>query len=48
MVVGLTPPDTGDVFLEGLNITDLPMYLRARQGLSICHKNPLSFGNYPF
>ena len=43
MVVGLTPPDTGDVFLEGLNITDLPMYLRARQGISYLPQEPSVF-----
>jgi lipopolysaccharide export system ATP-binding protein len=43
MVVGLTPPDRGDVFLEELNITDLPMYLRARQGISYLPQEPSVF-----
>jgi lipopolysaccharide export system ATP-binding protein len=43
MVVGLTPPDTGNVFLEGLDITDLPMYLRARQGISYLPQEPSVF-----
>jgi lipopolysaccharide export system ATP-binding protein len=43
MVVGLTPPDTGNVFLEGLDITDLPMYLRARQGISYLPQEPSIF-----
>jgi len=30
MIVGLTPPDTGRVLLDGDDITDVPMYLRAR------------------
>ena len=30
MVVGLTPPDTGRVLLDGEDITTVPMYLRAR------------------
>ncbi len=34
MVVGLTQPDEGKVFLGEREITDLPMYLRARQGIS--------------
>ena len=34
MVVGLTRPDEGQVFLDEENVTDLPMYLRARQGIS--------------
>lgn len=43
MVVGLTPPDTGNVFLEGMDITDLPMYLRARQGISYLPQEPSVF-----
>lgn len=43
MVVGLTPPDSGDVFLGDMNITDLPMYLRARQGLSYLPQEPSVF-----
>ena len=34
MVVGLTPPDAGDVYLDDQSITDLPMYRRARAGIS--------------
>ena len=30
-IVGLIPPDTGRVFYDGQDITDVPMYLRARQ-----------------
>jgi lipopolysaccharide export system ATP-binding protein len=30
MVVGLTPPETGRVLLDGEDITTVPMYLRAR------------------
>lgn len=43
MVVGLTPPDSGFVFLDNLNITDLPMYLRARQGISYLPQEPSVF-----
>ncbi len=32
-VVGLVKPDDGDVFLNDLNITKLPMYKRAKMGL---------------
>src|SRR5215467_14343531 len=35
MLVGLTPPDSGRIFLsngkESTDLTDVPMYLRARQ-----------------
>lgn len=34
MVVGLTPPDRGSVTLGNVDITALPMYLRAQQGIS--------------
>ncbi|HCQ98037.1 MAG TPA: LPS export ABC transporter ATP-binding protein [Acidobacteria bacterium] len=33
VVVGLTPPDQGRVILNGEDITDDPMYLRARKGI---------------
>src|SRR5262249_39718880 len=33
MVVGLTAPDTGRVLLDGIDVTDDPMYLRARKGI---------------
>jgi lipopolysaccharide export system ATP-binding protein len=33
MVVGLVKPDEGEVFLDELNITELPMYKRAQMGI---------------
>ncbi len=33
MVVGLIKPDAGDVFLNEINITKLPMYKRAQMGI---------------
>ncbi len=33
MVVGLVKPDQGEVFLDDLNITKLPMYKRAQMGI---------------
>lgn len=33
MVVGLIKPDEGEVFLDNLNITKLPMYKRAQLGI---------------
>jgi lipopolysaccharide export system ATP-binding protein len=33
MIVGLTRPDAGRVFLDGTDITPLPMYERARRGI---------------
>lgn len=34
MIVGLIAPDAGKIFLNGREITDQPMYMRARQGIS--------------
>ncbi len=34
MVVGLTRPDSGEVFLDGKDLTEFPMYQRARAGIS--------------
>ena len=33
MVVGLVGPDTGKVLLDGADVTDDPMYVRARKGI---------------
>jgi lipopolysaccharide export system ATP-binding protein len=33
MIVGLQQPDSGEVFLNGENLTELPMYERARRGI---------------
>ena len=33
MITGLIQPDNGTVFLDGQDITDLPMYRRARMGI---------------
>ncbi len=43
MVVGLTPPDRGEVTLGDLDITALPMYLRAQQGISYLPQEPSIF-----
>src|SRR2546429_2920071 len=34
LIVGLTRPDSGSVFLGEHDITNLPMYLRAKNGIS--------------
>src|ERR1700754_1328577 len=33
MVVGLTAPDSGRVTLDGVDVTEDPMYIRARKGI---------------
>jgi len=43
MVVGLARPDSGSVFLNGDDITELPMYLRARKGVSYLPQEPSVF-----
>ncbi len=44
MIVGLIPPDTGQVFIDGIDITAVPMYLRARQyGISYLPQEPSVF-----
>ena len=43
MIVGLTTPDSGSVHLGGEEITSLPMYLRARRGISYLPQEPSVF-----
>ncbi|RMH17850.1 MAG: LPS export ABC transporter ATP-binding protein [Gemmatimonadetes bacterium] len=43
MVVGLIPPDAGRVFLDDQDITDVPMYRRARMGVGYLAQEPSVF-----
>jgi len=43
MIVGLISPDSGSVLLDGEDITGLPMYLRARRGISYLPQEPSIF-----
>ena len=43
ITVGLTAPDSGQVLLDGVDITGLPMYLRARNGISYLPQEPSIF-----
>jgi len=43
IIVGLTNPDSGQVLLDGVNITDFPMYVRARNGISYLPQEPSIF-----
>ena len=43
IIVGLTSPDSGQVMLDGVNITDFPMYVRARNGISYLPQEPSIF-----
>lgn len=43
MMVGLTRPYEGRIFLDGVDITHDPMYLRARKGLNYLAQEPSIF-----
>lgn len=43
IMVGLVTPDSGEVLLDGIEITRLPMYLRARNGISYLPQEPSIF-----
>jgi lipopolysaccharide export system ATP-binding protein len=43
MVVGLTPPESGRVLLNGLDVTSDPMYVRARKGIGYLPQEPSIF-----
>jgi lipopolysaccharide export system ATP-binding protein len=43
MTVGLTQPDSGRVELDGLDVTDDPMYIRARKGIGYLPQEPSIF-----
>ena len=43
LVVGLTAPDRGQVTLNGQDVTDDPMYLRARKGIGYLPQEPSIF-----
>jgi lipopolysaccharide export system ATP-binding protein len=43
MLVGLARPDFGQVLLDDEDISDLPMYLRARSGISYLPQEPSVF-----
>ncbi len=44
MIVGLVPPDSGRILVDGQEITDVPMYLRARNyGISYLPQEPSVF-----
>jgi lipopolysaccharide export system ATP-binding protein len=43
IIVGLASPDSGQVSLDGKDITRLPMFLRARSGISYLPQEPSVF-----
>ena len=43
MIVGLIKPNDGEIFLDDENITSLPMYKRANQGVGYLPQEPSAF-----
>ena len=43
MTVGLAAPDSGRVILDGLDVTEDPMYIRARKGIGYLPQEPSIF-----
>jgi lipopolysaccharide export system ATP-binding protein len=43
MIVGLVAPSEGEILLDGLDVTNMPMYRRARLGLSYLPQEPSVF-----
>jgi lipopolysaccharide export system ATP-binding protein len=43
LILGLIPQNAGQVFLDGEDITTLPMYIRARKGLCLLPQEPSAF-----
>jgi lipopolysaccharide export system ATP-binding protein len=43
MTVGITAPDSGRVILNGEDVTDAPMYVRARKGIGYLPQEPSIF-----
>lgn len=43
MIIGFTRPNAGKVYLDGEDITEAPMYLRARKGINYLAQEPSVF-----
>lgn len=43
MIIGLCKPDYGNVFFRGEDVTDLPIYMRARLGMGYLSQEPSIF-----
>jgi lipopolysaccharide export system ATP-binding protein len=43
MIVGLIAPNDGRILLDGTDVTDMPMYRRARQGIGYLSQEPSIF-----
>ena len=43
MIMGLVKPDAGEIFFKGTNISQMPMYMRARMGMGYLAQEPSIF-----
>ena len=43
MIVGLVPADAGSIVLDGIDITEEPMYARAKRGVGYLPQEPSVF-----
>jgi lipopolysaccharide export system ATP-binding protein len=43
LILGLVPQDSGQIFLDGDEITEYPMYLRAQRGVCLLPQDPSVF-----
>ena len=43
IMVGLVKQDTGEIFLDKMNVSDLPIYLRGKYGISYLPQEPSIF-----
>ncbi len=43
MIIGMVSPNDGQVIFDGVNVTDLPMYKRARRGMGYLSQEPSIF-----
>ena len=43
LILGLIPKDSGRIYLDGEDITELPMYARARKGLCLLPQEASAF-----
>jgi len=43
MIIGFIRPDMGEITLDGFNLTGLPMFLRARKGITYLPQEPSVF-----
>ncbi|MBR2439162.1 MAG: LPS export ABC transporter ATP-binding protein [Lentisphaeria bacterium] len=43
MIMGLVKPDAGEIFFKGIDVSQMPMYMRARMGMGYLAQEPSIF-----